>query len=38
MLWINLLKQIVEILQSEISPKQVAAGAAGLVGAEPATG
>ena len=28
MLWINLLKQIVLILQSEISPKQVAAGAA----------
>ena len=28
MLWINLLKQIVMILQSEISPKQVAAGAA----------
>ena len=28
MLWVNLLKQIVLILQSEISPKQVAAGAA----------
>ncbi len=28
MLWINLLKQIVAILQSEISPKQVAWGAA----------
>ena len=28
MLWINLLKQIVMMLQSEISPKQIAAGAA----------
>jgi uncharacterized protein (TIGR03546 family) len=28
MIWLNLVKQIVQMLQSEISPKQIAAGAA----------